>query len=725
MQDEHLHYFADLINESYVILIRDIERRLNRLIEPAMLDYESLPLFEDIRFEGEWGFMKTLTGSVKGAVANSSSNTTSPARNRLSQMFVKRDQAPGSPSPSTPSRLAQSNSIGHLSSFLPRSPKSQAKDLEELSTEASAADLLARPTPRTITSLLTSALHVLQLYEVNPAMIIQAFSQVFYWLTSEIFNRVLTNKRFLCRSKAMQLKLNVSALEDWARSNALPLSIVSTHLAPLNQLISWVAGQSSLREFDSLIATMQGLKCLNPLQMKRVVRDYRYEVGEGRMSEECLQYLDQLRTDWERRQVHSDDVEEERKVKRELMAMKQELIRQNEGEPSHHQRSRTATQENASALTPSIDDTLQHNTFISDDIGDATQQTVMLPSNGLPAERGAFDPDSPEAEALAAQRGIDSLFLPGRSMADYQPPLAPEPDKRVPIAQRDLLYSSAMLPFAMPSGMEALIVSPGDAFGFGRGHFTGTGTAILRTARAGGSTPSTATLTASQRSGHSTSLSSSSSINGRSSFSISGSPTKPSSCLSKELLVPDEDSSLDLDDHLSDDGSVSLPSGASGLSAETSRSVFTSGKGLAAGGYWQPVPIISEESLKRFHELMRNETRKWEMMRKKGRMRISSGPVASPLVEGGSSREWGPPPVPSGAVRAPTTLYPQEGYPEAQRLAASAPSYANGDTSPRPSADEGREPGTAPRPYRGFAIKSASARAPVAEMQGLAMNGSA
>lgn len=721
MQDEHLHYFADLINESYVILIRDVERRLNRLIEPAMLDYESLPLFEDIRFEGEWGFMKSLTGSVKGAVANGTSSTTSPARNRLSQMFVKRDQLSGSPSSSNPSRMAQSSSIGHLSSFLPRSPKSQAKDLEELSTEASAADLLARPTPRTITSLLTSALHVLQLYEVNPAMIIQAFSQVFYWLTSEIFNRVLTNKRYLCRSKAMQLKLNVSALEDWARSNALPLSIVSTHLAPLNQLISWIAGQSSLREFDSLIALMQGLKCLNPLQMKRVVRDYRYEVGEGRMSDECLQYLDQLRTDWEKRQIHSDDVEEERRVKRDLMAMKQELIRQDEGEPPHHQRSGTATQSNPNPLSPSIDETMQPNAFLSDDIGDATQQTVMLPSNSLPSSTGASDPDSPEAEALAAQRAIDSLFLPGRSMADYQPPLAPEPDKRVPIAQRDLLYSSAMLPFAMPSGVEALIVSPGDAFGFGRGHFTGTGTATLRTARAGGSTPSTATLNAPQRSSYTASLSSSSSMNGRGSFSISGSPTKPSSSLSHELLVPDDDLSLELDDHLTDDGSVSLPSGASGLSAETSRSVFTSGKGLAAGGYWQPVPIISEESLKRFDELMRSEARKWEMMRKKGRMRISSGPIGWPLLEGTSSREWGVEGA-SGLVRAAHTINSQasEAGAASQPPAAPGPSSSYEDVSPRPSGDGPRE---GPRPYRGFAIRSASPRVPVAEMQEVGING--
>jgi hypothetical protein len=37
--------------------------------------------------------------------------------------------------------------------------------------------------------------------------------------------------------------------------------------------------------------------------MRRAVRDYRYEVNEGRMTEECTQYLAQLQKDWERHRV--------------------------------------------------------------------------------------------------------------------------------------------------------------------------------------------------------------------------------------------------------------------------------------------------------------------------------------------------------------------------------------------------------------------------------------
>lgn len=37
--------------------------------------------------------------------------------------------------------------------------------------------------------------------------------------------------------------------------------------------------------------------------MRRAVRDYKYEVNEGRMTDENVQYLTQLQKDWERHRV--------------------------------------------------------------------------------------------------------------------------------------------------------------------------------------------------------------------------------------------------------------------------------------------------------------------------------------------------------------------------------------------------------------------------------------
>ena len=77
----------------------------------------------------------------------------------------------------------------------------------------------AQVSPRNITSLLSSTLFVLDLYDVHSVIIAQILSQLHYWLGAEIFNRIMSNKRYLARTKAMQIRMNISTLEDWARTN--------------------------------------------------------------------------------------------------------------------------------------------------------------------------------------------------------------------------------------------------------------------------------------------------------------------------------------------------------------------------------------------------------------------------------------------------------------------------------------------------------------------------
>jgi len=98
----------------------------------------------------------------------------------------------------------------------------------------------------------------------------------------------------------MQIRLNASTLEEWARSNRLPPKLVSTHFAPLNQLLQWLQCLSSETSIDGLIGTVQSLRALNPLQLRKAVREYRYEVDENRMDEDCAQYLVQIQKQWER-----------------------------------------------------------------------------------------------------------------------------------------------------------------------------------------------------------------------------------------------------------------------------------------------------------------------------------------------------------------------------------------------------------------------------------------
>lgn len=52
-------------------------------------------------------------------------------------------------------------------------------------------------------------------------------------------------------------------------------------------------------------SAIQHLSDVTPLQLQRAIRDYRYEVGEGRISQEYLDCLDQMQRDWEHWRVKS------------------------------------------------------------------------------------------------------------------------------------------------------------------------------------------------------------------------------------------------------------------------------------------------------------------------------------------------------------------------------------------------------------------------------------
>ena len=261
-------HLGDLINEIFVFVIRDAERRMDRVLEPAVLEHEQLPGFEGVGFEDEWAstrFVKKLTGRTK----------------RPSSIYGNAMNIFGSDGRDSPLQ----------SPAKPRNGKAAASQPQE------------EVNPRHVTSLLSSTLFVLQTYEIPPSIIVQAFSQLFYWIACEVFNRLLIQKKYLCRSKAMQIRLNISNLEDWGRSNRMPTKMVSVHFAPLNQLLQWLQCLSSESSIDGLIGTIQSLKALNPLQLRRAVRDYRHEVDETKMGDDCAQYLLQIQKQWERMRV--------------------------------------------------------------------------------------------------------------------------------------------------------------------------------------------------------------------------------------------------------------------------------------------------------------------------------------------------------------------------------------------------------------------------------------
>jgi hypothetical protein len=240
-------HMAELINEIFILIIRDAERRMDKSLDQAMLDHETIPGFEDVHFQHEWKIFRT-----------------------------KHKVKPPEPIEKR---------------FRPPSPKRRAQ-----------------PSPRNITSLLSSTLFVLDLYDIHSVISAQILSQLIYWLSAELFNRIMSNRKYLARTKAMQIRMNVSTLEDWARTNNRQPehyengSMTSTgentvdsarrHLEPLVQLLQWLQCFSSLGEdLESLVGTLQQLPRLTPQQLLHAAKYYRPEVGEKGLSKSASKYI--------------------------------------------------------------------------------------------------------------------------------------------------------------------------------------------------------------------------------------------------------------------------------------------------------------------------------------------------------------------------------------------------------------------------------------------------
>ncbi|CZT04244.1 hypothetical protein WAI453_009675 [Rhynchosporium graminicola] len=238
---------VELINEIFILIIRDAERRMDKVLDPAMLDHETIPGFEDITFQNEWKIFKR--------------------KNQVKEVPVEKR-------------------------FRPPSPKARAK-----------------PSPRNVTSLLSSTLFVLDLYDIHSVITAQILAQLLYWLGAELFNRIMSDRKYLARTKAMQIRMNISSLEDWARSNnrqpehyehgSMTSSGEPTiesgrhHLAPVIQLLQWLQCFSSLGndDFEALVGTVQQLTRLTPQQLIHAVKHYRPEVGENGLPKSAMKYL--------------------------------------------------------------------------------------------------------------------------------------------------------------------------------------------------------------------------------------------------------------------------------------------------------------------------------------------------------------------------------------------------------------------------------------------------
>ncbi|ORX93940.1 DIL-domain-containing protein, partial [Basidiobolus meristosporus CBS 931.73] len=224
---------SEIIHEIYQHFVANAEKRLLEVIDDAMMNYLTLPGIDQVQFIKErMGFFSSLTR--KSPSSHSKANHT--YRPQLNQKPVS---------------------------------------------------------PKTVNCILSSTLIVLQSYEVHPATIHYILNQLFYFLSAEIFNRILGNKEYCNRTKAMQIRMNLSVIEDWIHSNRLP-SVLLFHFRAVIQALQYLQCVSSLPDLGSLVETAKELDQLTSTQMKHLAQHYRYEVDENQIQEEILQYLDKV-----------------------------------------------------------------------------------------------------------------------------------------------------------------------------------------------------------------------------------------------------------------------------------------------------------------------------------------------------------------------------------------------------------------------------------------------
>lgn len=198
---------------------------------------------------------------------------------------------------------------------------------------------LMKPSPLRYVQVLGALDYVLKLHAVDPLLRFQTFSQVFYYINAVLFNRLIASSKHCSRAKAIQIRLNVSTLEDWLRSHnyriykpdrigglslllgqeSAPLHnlleendsfkdphslsfhykslyhVGKSQLSPTIELLQWLQCMSGLADEESLINTINQFDALNYFQILKVPNKlYRYEIEEKKMPKPLLQLLKRL-----------------------------------------------------------------------------------------------------------------------------------------------------------------------------------------------------------------------------------------------------------------------------------------------------------------------------------------------------------------------------------------------------------------------------------------------
>jgi len=167
-----------LINPSPVFIIRIAERKMDPLLDSALLDHAPLASeFDNIHFEDEWSIFRPFASGgakLKKKAAHAKDDSAVPPSAGL-----RSSSRPTSPTPGSAAFAQNSPRFSWTQSLTRSRAGSITPSILLLSHES------ATPSPKAITAHL-EALHTLfSLAGINPALTTQIFSQVLYWSACE------------------------------------------------------------------------------------------------------------------------------------------------------------------------------------------------------------------------------------------------------------------------------------------------------------------------------------------------------------------------------------------------------------------------------------------------------------------------------------------------------------------------------------------------------------
>jgi len=188
---EYRQVLADTSIKIYQDMVHNIQSRINTLIVPGMLEYESIP-----------GIVSTL------------------------KRF-----------------------------------KSERKNSEEIITV------------KDITHKLSAILAVLNAHCVETSLIKQIFRQIYYFINATMVNNILLRKDMCHWSRGLQIKFNLTQLEEWCRTNQLHENYhVVEQLEPITEVVQLL--QVSKKSLDDIDGIMAIITKLNALQVQKILSMY-------------------------------------------------------------------------------------------------------------------------------------------------------------------------------------------------------------------------------------------------------------------------------------------------------------------------------------------------------------------------------------------------------------------------------------------------------------------